>query len=196
MKNLKNLLLCFIIISSMESTKAAEKIAFVNGSLSRTILVENLEKFTKTGKLEGKLSNILKMSGQNPKEISDLLNQKIELSITVTSKLMNSKIGIVILKRIAKIIYPLRVKQTKVSVPAIRASVIKGLAEGKGTITLIDFIKYYPNKIMTINVPELSKILSKVESINDLVDFLSDSPLDGLKESKPKDLDLSVTHTS
>ena len=60
---------------------------------------------------------------------------------------------------------------------------------GKEKINLIQFLQSYPNKIITINIPALSKVITKVETVNDLVKFFSASPLKSLKEGQHKDLD-------
>ena len=92
---------------------------------------------------------------QDEEDKSELLNQEVELTLHVTSKLMYSKIGNVILERISKIIYPFKVPSKTVSIPAIRSGVINGIIEGKGKLTLIQFLNSYPNKVITIDVPAL-----------------------------------------
>ena len=86
---------------------------------------------------------------------------------------MYSQIGEVVLRRIAKIIYPKKVPNPSVSIPAIRAGVTNGILKGKGNLSLIEFLKSYPNKKITIDVPALFKVLNKVESISDLIKFFS-----------------------
>ncbi len=173
------------IYSSHLTAKSAEEIIFISGNLSRTIPIKALDEFAKTQEAKGALKNIMDLTKLNKEEISEFLNEEFELPIVITSKLMYSQIGEVILKRVAKIIYPLRVPQPSVSIPAIRSGVIVGLKNGKGKINLIRFLKGYPNKIITIDVPELFKVISKVESMSDLVRFFSDSPLERLKQRKP-----------
>ncbi len=175
-----------IFISCLVEVKSAEKIYFVNGIFSRTMTVESIESFIKSQETNGFLGDISNLNEDNPKKIKNLLTQEFELPILLTSRLMNSSIGEVMIKRIAKIIYPLKLKQESISVPAIKSAVIKGLDTGKGKINLILFLKSYPNKNVTINIPALLKVLKKVESISDLVQFLSDSPLEALKDGSSK----------
>ena len=49
----------------------------------------------------------------------------------------------------------------------------------------MSFLKAYPNDVMAVNLPALFGVMEKAESIAGLVQFFSDSPLDGLKEAKP-----------
>lgn len=132
------------------------------------------------------LKNIIENTNENPEEIISVLNQEYELPLVLTTKLMNSKIGNIILVRIARIIYPTKISNTMITVPAIRAGLIKSIAENKGKVNLITFLKNYPNKNIAINIPALTKVLKKVESINDLIKFFSNSPLEKLKNGNLK----------
>ena len=49
----------------------------------------------------------------------------------------------------------------------------------------MDFLKSYPNEVLAVNLPALFSVIDKAQSISGLVQFFSDSPLDGLKEAKP-----------
>ncbi|MCH2565673.1 MAG: alpha/beta hydrolase [Prochlorococcus sp. ALOHA_A2.0_51] len=173
------------LFSTMPKAEAAKEVALVSGAFRRSISVSDLEYLAKTGKARGLLKDALKFSRQNPETVSKLLNKKLELPIGLTSRLMTTRIGNVIINRISKIIYPLNVPNPSVSVPAFRAGVINGMQIGKGGLNAIHFLKAYPNETMTVNLPALFGIMQKAESIAGLVKFFSDSPLDGLKESKP-----------
>ena len=53
---------------------------------------------------------------------------------------------------------------------------------GEGGLTAIKFLEAYPAEVMEINIPALMAVIEKAESIAGLVQFFSDSPLDGLKD--------------
>ena len=61
---------------------------------------------------------------------------------------------------------------------------ISGLQSEEG-LTAVSFLKSYPNAVMAVNLPALFGVIEKAESIAGLVQFFSDSPLDGLKEAQP-----------
>ena len=159
---------------------AAETISLINGGFKRSIQVSNVEHLAKTGKAKGFLKEVIIMTNQKPKEVSEILNQEVELPLVLSTKLMKSKIGEVILGRVAKIVHPLRVKKSSVGIYAIRGAVIKGIAKGEGKINAVGFLKAYPNKTMAVNVPALLKVVNKVESIQELMEFFADSPLENL----------------
>ena len=177
-----------ILVSILSPNKliAAEEVAFVHGIFRRNISVKDIELLTTNDPPKRLTKKFAKLSKENPEKIIQILTEKIELPINLTSKLMYTKIGTVIIKRIAKIIYPLKIQEDSVTIPAIRAAVIKALIEGNGKINLISFLKSYPNKTIAVNIPALFKVLQKVESISDLVQFFSDSPLEKLKKSSIK----------
>ena len=99
--------------------------------------------------------------------------------------MINTRIGEAIIRRVAKILYPIGTDDPAVSIPAIRAAVINGLAENDGSLTAVGFLKAYPNNVLAVNLPALFGVIEKAQSIAGLVNFFSDSPLDGLKEGQP-----------
>ena len=163
---------------------AAEDVALVSGAFRRSIPVQEFEHLAETGEAIGMLGNLLEFSGQQPEQVAKLLNQSISLPLVLTSRLIETRIGEAIIRKVSKIIYPIYTPQPEVSVPAIRAGVINGLQTSKG-LTAVSFLKAYPNDVMAVNLPALFGVMEKAESIAGLVQFFSDSPLDGLKEAKP-----------
>ena len=64
---------------------------------------------------------------------------------------------------------------------ALRSSVIQGIHLGNGNINLIKFFEGYPTKTVILNVNALSRVMNKVESISELLDFFTNSPLEKIK---------------
>ncbi len=159
--------------------QAAENLVFVSGAFRRSIAVADLEDLAKTGQARGLLSDVLAISKQNPATVAKLLNESISLPITLVSRLLNTKIGEAILKRIAAVIFPLKADQE--GIPALRSALVLGLVEGKGSLSAISFFKAYPVQEMEVSIPALLSLMNKASSISDLVRFFSESPLDGLK---------------
>jgi hypothetical protein len=169
------------VASALQPAHAAKDVALVSGAYKRSISVSDLVYLADTGKARGILSDVLRLGKQDPKEVAKLLNQKLDLPLVLTSRLMSTRIGDVIIRRVASIIYPLKVPDPSVSVPAIRAGVINGLQKEEGGLTVINFLDAYPAEVMEVNIPALMALIEKAESIAGLVKFFSDSPLDGLK---------------
>jgi len=175
------ILLSFQFAFNVSKANAAEEIKIIYGIFARTITVNSLETYAKEGKSTKNLKRILKATGSPDKEIRSVLNKNFEIPITIASKLVYSEIGNVFLTRLSSIIHPLRANDTRTGMLALRASVIQGINIGNGKINLINFFKGYPTKTVILDVNALSKVMNKVESISELLDFFTNSPLEKIK---------------
>ena len=164
---------------------AAKDVALVSGAFRRSIPVKDIEHLAKTGEARDLLEQLLVLSKQDPEDVAKLLNQKLDLPLVLTSRLINTRIGEAIIRRVGQILYPIYTPQPEVSIPALRAGVINGLHNSGDGLTAVDFLTAYPNEVLAVNLPALFSVIDKAQSISGLVQFFSDSPLDGLKEAKP-----------
>ena len=176
----------FIFISSqivfnVSKANSAEEIKIIYGIFSRTIEINSLKKFAEEGDSTRKLKRIFKATGSSDKDIRSVLNKEFEIPITVASKLVYSEIGNIFLTRLSSIIHPPRAVDERTGVLALRASIIKGIYLGNGKIDLIKFFKGYPTKTVILDVSALSKVMNKVESISELLNFFTNSPLEKIK---------------
>lgn len=158
---------------------ATQNVVFTSGAFRRSIPVADLEYLATTGEARGLLSDVLRFSSQNPKDVSRLLNESVRLPIVLMSRLLNTRIGEAILARLARILFPL--KAPEVGMPALRSALVLGTHQGKGSLSAITFLKAYPTRDLEVSIPALMGLLSKATSIGDLVRFFSESPLDGLR---------------
>ena len=184
-QNIKNLLIFLVfngLIFNYQSVKSAEEIKIIYSIFSRTIEIKELREFSEGGEPNKTLRRILNATNSTDEEILSILNKNFDIPITIASKLMYSEIGNIILTRLAKIIHPPRATDEETGVLALRSSVIGGIILGDGKINLINFFEGYPTKTVILNVNALSKIINKVESISELLEFFTDSPLDKIKE--------------
>ena len=169
------------LLFNISKAKAAEEIKIVYSIFSRTIKINSLKKFAEGASSTSQLKRILKATGSPDKEIRTVLNKEFEIPITVASKLVYSEIGNVFLTRLSSIIHPTRAIDERTGMLALRASVIKGIKLGNGKINLIKFFEGYPTKTVILDVSALSKVMNKVESISELLNFFTNSPLDKIK---------------
>ena len=173
------------LIALASPALAAKDVALVSGAFRRSIPVKDIEHLANTGEARGLLEQLLVLSEQDPDNVAKLLNQKLDLPLVLTSRLINTRIGEAIIRRVGQILYPIYTPQPEVSIPALRAGVINGLHNSGDGLTAVDFLKAYPNEVLAVNLPALFSVIDKAQSISGLVQFFSDSPLDGLKEAKP-----------
>ena len=176
----------FILVSSqfffnVPKAHAAEEIKIIYSIFSRTIKVNSLKTFAREGDSTRELRRILKATGSPDNEIRSILNKDFEVPITIASKLIYSEIGNVFLTRLASIIHPPLADDKRTGMLALRASVIQGISIGNGKINMINFFEGYPTKTVILDVNALSKVMNKVESISELLDFFTNSPFDKIK---------------
>jgi len=160
---------------------AAEEIKIIYSIFSRTIKVNSLKTFAQEGNSTKNLKRILKATGSPDSEIRSILKKDFEIPITIASKLVYSEVGNIFLTRLSSIIHPPRANDEKTGMLALRASVIQGLYLGNGKINLIKFFEGYPTKTVILDVNALSKVMNKVESISELLEFFTNSPLEKIK---------------
>ncbi len=167
----------------MNKVQGAEQIKITYSIFSRTVSVNSLKKYSLTGKAEKKLKRLLRTTNASNKEILNILNKNFDIPLPIASKLLYSEIGNIVLARLSEILHPPKARDEITGKLALRSSVIKGLYMGEGKINLIRFFESYPTKTVIINITALSKILNKVESINELLKFFTNSPLNKIKDS-------------
>ncbi len=169
------------MLFNVSKANSAEEIKIVYSIFSRTIKVNSLKTFAEKGDSTKKLRRILKATRSPDQEIRSVLNKDFEVPITIASKLVYSEIGNVFLTRLSSIIHPPRANDERTGMLALRASVIQGIHIGNGKINLINFFEGYPTKTVILDVNALSKVMNKVESISELLDFFTNSPLEKIK---------------
>ena len=181
---IKKIFFIFIVSQfffNISKVNAAEEIKIIYSIFSRTIQVKSLKTFAQEGDSTKKLKRILRATGSTDEEIRSVLNKNFEIPITIASKLVYSKIGNVFLSRLSSIIHPPRADDERTGILALRASLIQGINIGNGKINMINFFEGYPTKTIILDVNALSKVMNKVESISELLDFFTDSPLEKIK---------------
>ena len=67
---------------------------------------------------------------------------------------------------------------------ALRSSVIKSLYNSDEKINLVSFFESYPTKTIILNVNALSKVMNKVQSISELLEFFTSKPLEKIKTTE------------
>ena len=168
-------------IFNFSKANAADEIKIIYSIFSRTIDINSLKTFAEDGNSTKKLRRIFKATGSADEEIRSVLNKDFEVPITIASKLIYSQVGNVFLTRLSSIIHPPFANDERTGMLALRASVIQGINIGNGKINLINFFEGYPTKTVILDVNALSKVMNKVESISELLEFFTNSPLEKIK---------------
>ena len=164
--------------------RSAENIKIIYSIFSRTVTVDSLKDFVERGRSTNNLRRILNATGSSDKKIKLVLSKDFEIPITIASKLVSSEIGEIFLTRLSSILHPTRANDDRTGMLALRSSIIKGLYIGDEKINLIKFFESYPTKTVVLNVNALSKVMNKVESISELLEFFTNKPLEKIKNKK------------
>ena len=172
------------IFFNAPKAQSAEKIKIIYSIFSRTVTVDSLKTFAENGNSSKPLRKILNATGSSDEKIQSILNNKFEIPITIASKLIYSEIGNVFLNRLSSILHTPNTNDERTGMLALRSSVIKGLYTGNGKINLLSFFESYPTKTVILNVNALSKVMNKVQSISELLDFFTSKPLEKIKTIK------------
>lgn len=159
---------------------AATDLVFVTGAFRRSIPVADLEHLATTGEARGLLGDVLKLSGQDPRQASTLLQASVSLPVALVSRLIHTRIGEALLLRLARVLRPL--KAPEMGLPAMRSAIVLGIVNGNGSLTPISFLRAYPNDEIEVNLPQLMALISRASSITELIRFFTESPLDGLRD--------------
>ena len=128
------------------------------------------------------IKNLINITNQNEEDLYRILSYEIEVPLKSSSRLMKSKIGEVFLEKLSKIIHPNKISDKNIGKKAIRSSIIISSYKNNEEINLINFFQNYPNKNIAINLNALGEVLKKVESLTELIEFYSNSPLKKLKD--------------
>ena len=133
----------FILFFLFQNAYGAETIFLYKGTFNRKLEIEELYNFKKTKVASPKLKNLIKITNQKEDKLYNILSYEIELPLTTSSKLMNSKIGEIFLSRISTIIYPNKIFNKDISIKAIRSGIILSSYKNNQKVNLIDFFKLY-----------------------------------------------------
>ena len=185
-RSIYNFFLCCILINPLlfiNKIQGAEQIKITYSIFSRTISIKSLKKYSLTGTAEKNLRRLLKTTNASNEEILNILNKNFDMPLPIASKILYSEIGNIVLSRLSKIIHTPKARDETTGKLALRSSIIKGINTGKGKINIINFFESYPTKTVILDARALNKILNKVESINELLKFFTDSPLNKIKDS-------------
>ncbi len=171
------------IFFNIPKAQSAEKIKIIYNIFSRTVTIDSLKNLAENGDSSKSLRKILNATGSTDTEIQSVLNKNFEIPITIASKLVYSEIGNVFLTRLSSILHTPKTNDKRTGMLALRSSLIKGLYTGNGKINLVSFFESYPTKTVILNVNALSKVMNKVESISELLEFFTSKPLEKIKKS-------------
>lgn len=140
----------------------ADNITFSYGILERSIPINSLETYARTGKVDDDFATYARYV--NKKQLTQLrrvLQTPIPLNVTEVSQFLYTPIGERLLENLGKVI------QTESRSPgfyAIRAALILAAADSNG-FTLLNVLRRYPSNAITINVDRTLEIVERLQDV-------------------------------
>lgn len=142
--------------------KSAERIYVSYGSLERSIAVDALETYARTGKIEEDLAVYTQYA--DPQQLADLRNillAEIDLTPVAISQFLYSPQGEILLQRLGEII---QTESRQKGNYALRSALILAAADPEG-LTLLNFLQKFPTRGIRINLARSLEVARVVEEV-------------------------------
>ena len=159
-----------LIIWISPAARAAERVVLVVGPFTRSVEVKQLRSFSEGSEPRGFLKQALNLANIPHDNARSVLGKRVEIPFTLLGRLLYTDLGEAFLGRMATIFYPSHGRDA--SVKALRSGVILSVAHSETRkLNPVDFLESYPGKDLVVDVPRLLYFLSRLNSIQEVVDF-------------------------
>ncbi|GAA6623890.1 alpha/beta hydrolase [Scytonema sp. NUACC26] len=140
----------------------AERLTLSFGLLGRSIPIGSLEEYAQTGKVDDELAAYTQYADKNQlTQLREVLLTPIPLTAVQVSQFLYTPIGETLLKNLGEVVQ----QDSGISgFYAIRASLILAAADPKG-LTLLNVLKRFPSKTISINLPRSLEIAAVFERL-------------------------------
>jgi hypothetical protein len=150
---------------------AAERVVLNYGIFRESLSVDELSTFAQTGELSRSLRVNFALARQNPKAIRQYLTEPIKVNLVFLDRVLNSRIGNIILDQISEVIYT---PSRRVDQQALRAALVLSASQD-GQVSLIEIIKNYPTNEVEVDGKRLESAYRQLRRLQarlqDLLNF-------------------------
>lgn len=163
------LVISIYFILSVPPALAAESVVLKYRIFRETVSVSELSTFAESGKLSTSLRINLALAKQNPQTIRQYLTEPVKINPVILDKVVNSRIGNVILDQLTQVIHTPSRKADK---QALRAALVVSASKDR-QITLIEVIQNYPTNEIELEGDRLENAYRQLRRLQEnLPDFL------------------------
>uniref|UniRef100_A0A0C1REB2 DUF1400 domain-containing protein n=1 Tax=Tolypothrix bouteillei VB521301 TaxID=1479485 RepID=A0A0C1REB2_9CYAN len=153
---------CLIPILTTHPASSAERVELSYGILERSIPINSLEAYAKTGIVNDNLAVYARyVSSQELSELRQILLTPIPLDVVEVSQFLYTPIGERLLKRLGEII---QTESRLSGFYAIRAALILAAAEPQG-LTLLNVLRKFPSSTISINLARSLTIARELRAL-------------------------------
>ncbi|MEH1943552.1 MAG: alpha/beta hydrolase [Nostoc sp.] len=137
--------ICFLLLST--PAFAAERVVLKYGIFRESLSVGELSTFAQTGELSRSLRVNFALARQDPKAIRQYLTQPVKVNLVFLDRVLNSRIGNIILDRVSQVIFT---PSQKADRQALRAALVLSASQD-AQVSLIEIIKNYPSNEVEVD---------------------------------------------
>lgn len=149
---------------------AAERVILKYRIFRESVSVTELSTFAETGKLSSSLEAHLTSAKQDPKRVRKYLTEPVKVDLVILDRLLNSRVGNVILDQINQVIHT---PSGKADRQALRSSIILSASKDE-RITLMEVIQNYPTSEVEVDGDNLESAYKQLRRLQgNLQDLLS-----------------------
>ncbi|MBW4568878.1 MAG: alpha/beta hydrolase [Tolypothrix carrinoi HA7290-LM1] len=158
----------YFILSGVPAL-AAESVVLKYRIFRESVSVEELSTFAQTGKLSTSLRVNLALARQNPQAIRQYLTEPVKINPVILDKVLNSRIGNVILDQLTQVIHT---RSRQADKQALRPALVVSASKDR-QITLIEVIQNYPTPEVEVEGDRLESAYRQLRRLQEnLPDFL------------------------
>lgn len=164
---------CFTMPGQL--AQAAERVVLRYGPLQRSLTVQELSEFARTGEVSPSLQSYLNRTQSNPEDLRRLLNRQAEVHGAMLDRLLRTPLGDLALDRVSRGIHT---RSRRADRQAMRSALTLS-ATDDNRISLIEVLENYPTREVYLDgeeisntVQEISKLQQQIRRIGDLLEQL------------------------
>ena len=157
----------YFILSGVPAL-AAESVVLKYRIFRESVSVQELSTFAQTGKLSTSLRVNLALARQNPEAIRQYLTEPVKINPVILDKVLNSRIGNVILDQLTQVIHT---RSRQADKQALRAALVVSASKDR-QITLIEVIENYPTNEVEVEGDRLEAAYRQLRRLQENLPFL------------------------
>jgi hypothetical protein len=152
-----------------QSASAAENWTFIIGPINRSVTLTQLRHLAETGKPTGDLKLILKLAGQDPAKVAEVLNDEVQFDLVTAYRILSSAPGEAILAQLGEVIAPRNANSS--GAQALSGALLLSLS-GDNKFTVLELLEKYPTDAR-INVEALMQASEQFGDLSELLGTLA-----------------------
>ncbi|NJL02904.1 MAG: alpha/beta hydrolase [Spirulinaceae cyanobacterium SM2_1_0] len=149
------------LLLAAETSRAAEELILTYGPVQQTVEIDNLAEFAATGEQSSEIAYLLRVSGQDPETVRNLLNYELTVDFLLLNRVLNSLPGEYLLYEFGQVLHT---KSRRANIQSLRAAVLLPLSEDN-QVTPLEFFQNYPTQQVYLDGVELVAVIQRFSGL-------------------------------